>query len=251
MVQGQPVGTLWLDPGPARFAEGVPSLLGIIASQVAVAVENAKLYEEVRDRDALRRQLLERLVTAQEEERHRIARELHDEVGQALTALVMQLGAVEQTLPSDAAPLRDRITGIREMTSQAIEEVRRLMLNLRPAVLDDLGLVPALRWYTETYVRPAGVEPLVSVVGLGEHDRLPGHLEVVAFRLVQEALTNVLRHSRATRVHIALERRGDSLVLSVTDNGCGFDVERRARPGQRGDGGSSACASARSWWEDA
>jgi PAS domain S-box-containing protein len=234
VIQGRPVGMLWLDPGPAGFVEGAPSLLGIIASQVAVAVENAKLYEEVRDRDALRRQLLERLVTAQEEERHRIARELHDEVGQALTALVMQVGGIVRSLPPEAAALRERLSRIREMTSQTIEEVRRLMLNLRPAVLDDLGLVPALRWYAETYVRPVGVEPQVVVAGLEEHQRLPAPVELMAFRLTQEALTNVLRHARATRVVIALERRNEVLALSVSDNGCGFDAVQHRRPGPQG-----------------
>ncbi|HYM92154.1 MAG TPA: histidine kinase, partial [bacterium] len=234
VIQGRRIGTLWLDPGPTGFTEGNPTLVSIIASQVAVAVENAKLYEEVRDRGALRRQLLERIVTAQEEERHRIARELHDEIGQALTALVMQLGAITAAPPLDAAALRNRLAGIREMTSQTIGEVRRLMLNLRPAVLDDLGLVPAIRWYAEAYLRPAGVEARVSVVGLEEHQRLPGHLELVAFRLTQEALTNVLRHARATHVTITLERKNGTLALSISDNGCGFDVEKRRMPGQRG-----------------
>src|SRR5579884_3756979 len=234
VLQGRQTGTLWLDPGPAGLAEGNPALVRIIASQVAVAIENAKLYEEVRDRDALRRQLLARIVVAQEEERRRIARELHDEIGQALTALVMQLGGVAGTLPPEAAALRDRLVAIREMTSHAVGEVRRLMLNLRPAVLDDLGLVPAIRWYAEAYLRPAGIEAQVSVAGLDERGRLPEHLELAAFRLTQEALTNVVRHARATRVTIALERKDGALALSINDDGCGFDVERRARPGQRG-----------------
>jgi PAS domain S-box-containing protein len=233
-LQGRRIGTLWLDPGPTEFIEGNSALVGIIANQVAVAVENAKLYEEVRDRDALRRQLLERIVTAQEEERHRIARELHDEIGQALTALVMQLGGVMGILPPDAGALRERLAGIREMTSQTVGDVRRLMLNLRPAVLDDLGLVPAIRWYAEAHLRPAGIEAQVSVAGLDEHQRLPGPLELGAFRLAQEALTNVVRHARATRVTIDLNRATGTLALSIRDNGCGFDVERRTRPGQRG-----------------
>lgn len=233
VVQGSRIGTLWLDPGPAELG-GNPTLATIIASQIAVAIENAKLYEEVRDRDALRRQLLGRIVVAQEEERHRIARELHDEIGQALTALVMQLGGVVASLPPEAAALRDRLAGIREKTSQTVGEVRRLMLNLRPAVLDDLGLVPAIRWYADAYLHPAGIEAQVSVAGLDENGRLPEHLELAAFRLTQEALTNVVRHARATRVTIALGRVNGSLALSIRDNGVGFDIERRTRPGQRG-----------------
>ncbi len=234
VLQGRRIGTLWLDAGAIGLTKGDPTMIRIIASQAAVALENAELYEEVRDRDALRRELLERIVLAQEEERRRIARELHDEIGQALTALVMQLGTVENAVPRSASPLRDRLAGIRGLTSQTVAEVRRLMLDLRPAILDDLGLVPAIRWYAESHLPPAGIEAQVSVSGLDEHQRFPRRLELVAFRLTQEALTNVLRHAGATRVTISLERQNGTLALSIGDNGRGFDAGRQRKPGQRG-----------------
>jgi signal transduction histidine kinase len=234
ILQGRRLGTLWLDSGSTGLSERDPTVHRIIASQVAVALENAELYEDVRDRDTLRRQLLERIVIAQEEERHRIARELHDEIGQALTALVMQLGTVETALPPDATQLRDRMAGIRTLTSQTVAEVRRLMLDLRPAVLDDLGLVPAIRWYADSHLPPAGIEAQVSVSGLDEHRRLPPRLELVAFRLTQEAVTNVLRHAKATRVTITLERRDGELALLISDNGRGFDASGHQRQGRRG-----------------
>ncbi len=232
ILKGRRIGTLWLDPGPTELTGEDPTFK-IIASQVAVAVENAELYEEVQNRGALRRQLLQRIVVAQEEERHRIARELHDEVGQGLTALVMQLGAAETALPSGASELREQLAGIRSLTSQTVGEVRRLMLDLRPAVLDDLGLVPAIRWYVESHISPTGIGATVSISGLDEQQRLPRRLELVAFRLTQEAVTNVLRHAKATRITVALERRGEMLEVSIIDDGCGFDTGARRRLGLR------------------
>jgi PAS domain S-box-containing protein len=232
ILKGHRIGTLWLAPGPAELTGEDPTFK-IIASQVAVAVENAELYEEVQNRGALRRQLLQRIVVAQEEERHRIARELHDEVGQGLTALVMQLGAVETALPSGASELREQLAGIRSLTSQTVGEVRRLMLDLRPAVLDDLGLVPAIRWYVESHISPTGIGATVSISGLDEQQRLPRRVELVAFRLTQEAVTNVLRHAKATRITVALERRGEMLEVSIIDDGCGFDTGARRRLGLR------------------
>ena len=211
------------------------------ASHDEIAAWNRELEDRVASRTrelsaahALRRQLLERIVLAHEEERRRIARELHDEIGQGLTALVMQLGTVEGALDPGADSVRPRLQAVREQTSEMIENVRRLMLDLRPAVLDDLGLVPAIRWYAESHLPQAGIEARVSISNLDEHERLPRRLELVAFRLAQEAVTNVIRHAQAKRAVISLGRVADGLELSVEDDGRGFDPEGAPRNGRRG-----------------
>ncbi|HEV2358700.1 MAG TPA: histidine kinase [bacterium] len=211
------------------------------ASRDEIAAWNRELEDRVASRTrelsaahALRRQLLERIVLAHEEERRRIARELHDEIGQGLTALVMQLGTAEGALEPDADGIRPQLQAVREQTSEMIENVRRLMLDLRPAVLDDLGLVPAIRWYAESHLPAAGIDAQVSISGLDEHERLPRRLELVAFRLAQEAVTNVIRHAQARRAVISLARVAGGLEISVEDDGRGFDPEAAPPTGRRG-----------------
>jgi signal transduction histidine kinase len=182
---------------------------------------------------AHRRRLLEQIVVAQEDERRRIARELHDEIGQGLTALVLQLGAAEGALPTDGGAVRSQLETIRAQTSEVIENVRRLMLDLRPAVLDDLGLVPAVRWCAESHLAPAGIDVRIAIAGLDEHDRLPRRVELVTFRLAQEAITNVIRHADARHVAISLVRAGTSLEISVDDDGRGFDLDAPPGPNER------------------
>jgi signal transduction histidine kinase len=210
------------------------------ASREEIAAWNRELEDRVASRTralsaahAHRRRLLERIVVAQEDERRRIARELHDEIGQGLTALVLQLGAAEGALAPDAGAVRSQLEAIRGQTSDMIENVRRLMLDLRPAVLDDLGLVPAVRWCAEAHLAPAGIDWRVAVSGLGERDRLPRRVELVAFRLAQEAITNVIRHADARHVAISLARAGSSLEIAVDDDGRGFDGDAAAGPGER------------------
>jgi len=206
-------------------------------SREEIAAWNRELEDRVASRTrelsaahAHRRQLLERIVVAQEDERRRIARELHDEIGQGLSALVLQLSAAEGTLRPEADPVRAQLEAIRAQTSSMIEDVRRLMLDLRPAVLDDLGLIPAIRWCAESHLTPAGVGLRIAVSGLDEHERLPHRIELVAFRLAQEAITNVVRHAGARHVTVSLARAGDTLEVVVEDDGRGFDVEPLAVP---------------------
>ena len=207
------------------------------ASREEIAAWNRELEDRVASRTrelsiahAHRRQLLERIVGAQEDERRRIARELHDEIGQGLTALVLQLSAAEGSLRPEAGEIRAQLETIRAQGSEMIENVRRLMLDLRPAVLDDLGLVPAIRWCAESHLVPAGIDMHIAVSGLDEHDRLPRRLELVAFRLVQEAITNVVRHAGARHVVISLARVAPALEIVVEDDGHGFDVEPVSTP---------------------
>jgi signal transduction histidine kinase/ligand-binding sensor domain-containing protein len=168
------------------------------------------------------RLLARRLEVAKEEERKTIARELHDELGPTLTAVVINLQLLKDT--PDVDRRSRRIAETVEMVDRTIHRVRELSLDLRPPLLDEMGLVTALRGYLETLSERSGVA--IEVRGDGGIDGLPPEIEIVAFRVVQEAVTNVLRHAAARRAVVTIERTGGRLRISIEDDGKGFDVAR-------------------------
>jgi two-component system sensor histidine kinase UhpB len=180
------------------------------------------LYVELRREENERRQLLERVINVQEEERKRVARELHDETGQALTALLMSLEGLEAHLTEISSPLRERLTRAKTQTENALRGLRAIIYDLRPAALDDLGLVPAIRWFAEQHLEPLGVQ--VSFETPSWKSRLPPPAETVLFRVMQEAINNIARHAHARTVRIALEANGTEIIARVEDDGRGFDV---------------------------
>ncbi len=205
------------------------NLLTAFAQQIAASVENARLYQVVQERENQLEDLVRQLVTAQEGERQRIARELHDETGQKLLALGMGLAAVDTQLTAgDAARATSMVRNLRELNDLSVSELRNIMADLRPAQLDDLGLVPALRWYIQQYQTR---QPGLSAVLLADRTlpRLPAQHETVLFRIAQEALTNVARHAQATEVTVTLSRTGDGIWLEISDNGQGFDTSAPPR----------------------
>lgn len=218
---------------PRPFGPDDLRLLTAIGHEIGVAIENARLYEELQHKEEIRRQLLDKIILAQEEERKRIARELHDEIGQSLTALVMSLGSTEEAISPDDH-VRARLAEIRTRMAQILEEIRRLMVDLRPSLLDDLGLIPAIGWFAETHLARAQVEPLVEVVGFKK--RLPPDIETALFRVVQEAITNIVKHARACRATIRLEFRETSVLGTVEDDGKGFDPLQARHVAERGTG---------------
>ena len=197
------------------------NLLSAVGRQLGVAIENTRLWEEVRRKEALRGELLRKVITAQEEERRRIARELHDETGQVLTSLLVGLKVVEEA--QNLSEARHLAGNLKNVVSQTLEAVRNLALELRPSMLDDLGLVPALARYVQSCPERFGFEADFAAIGL-DGQRLPSEIETTLYRIVQEALTNAARHAQARRVSVLLERRGDSVVAIVEDDGKGFDV---------------------------
>lgn len=188
----------------------------------SAAEEKAALYEELRRKEAARGELLRKVISAQEEERRRIARELHDETGQAITALVVGMDTAALAPESDSGAVRRRLKELRALAVDALEDVHRLIHDLRPSVLDDLGLVTGLKWYAETRLQPAGIS--VEVTVSGEETRLPAEVETALFRIGQEAISNVARHARASSVRVNLDFRDGDVTLEVQDDGVGFNL---------------------------
>ena len=219
------LGTMSLiDDAPGRleeFREDALEMLTAFGRQIGVAIENASLYEELRQKEALRSQLLKRVITAQEEERKRVARELHDQMGQSLTSLIITLGVLGEADSQD--DVRAYLQELRDTVAQTLKQVHDLSLELRPSVLDDLGLRAALRQYFKEYRDRFHLMVDFQLLGL-ESQRLAPELGTALYRIVQEALANVVRHAEATEVSVLLDSRGSSLKLIVEDDGQGFDI---------------------------
>jgi two-component system, NarL family, sensor histidine kinase UhpB len=174
------------------------------------------------------RDLLQGVLAAHDEERKHIARELHDELGQDLTALVMSLEATEEVLPESYRALRERVARTKSLTRKTLEETRRLILDLHPPVLDDLGLVPALRWYAEK--RMEGQDVHVSLETTGQSRRLPDQVETTLFRIVQEAINNAAKHAHAHALHLSVGFEPACVRATVTDDGRGFNRSQATAP---------------------
>jgi len=218
-------------PGAARFTPADLNLLSIMGSQVAIALENAHLYETVarmfeqvrNNRERLRR-LTQRVVTAQEEERQRLSRELHDEAGQALTALKLSLELMKEDLPLESVSLRQRMGEAVELTDETMEHIRLLAQDLRPPALDAVGLNLALEGYCHGFAVRTGLSLHYNGTDLPE---LPNTVRTSLYRLLQEALTNVARHANASQVTVDLGYDTMTIRLAVTDDGRGFDPSTR------------------------
>jgi PAS domain S-box-containing protein len=226
------LGVLYLEilDSRRRFRQRDVRLATLFANQAAIAMENARLLATVREHRSDLRELSAQLINAQEEERKRISRELHDELGQTLTAMSIDLAIIKTALPAEPNPLvMERLNETSELVDQTLDQIRDLSLELRPSLLDDLGLVPALRWYVNGYAERGSVDVQLETIGLD--DRLSPAMETVLYRVCQEALTNVARHAQASRVHVRLERTEDGITAVIEDNGVGFDAEQPAAPG--------------------
>ncbi len=194
------------------------------------SAESALRESEERYRGALQeanlrlQSLSSRMLEVQESERRHIARELHDEIGQALTAVKLHLQSALKRSGTEARPPLEECV---QITDQALEQVRNLSLNLRPSQLDDLGLIAALRWQIGRQAAASGIETEFQADEL--NDRLESALETACFRFVQEAMTNVVRHAEARHAWIEARRKDDRLRISVRDDGRGFDVAAATR----------------------
>jgi two-component system, NarL family, sensor histidine kinase DevS len=212
LVGERPIGVIQaLDKLGAdrRFTNEDLRVTETFAAQAAIAVDTTARVAQ----DALRR-----AVEAQELERRRLARELHDETGQALTSILLGLSALEEAKDADAT--RASLQSLRKLVVATLQDVRRLAVELRPAALDDFGLAAALERLAENFSEQTGITMEVEA-GLGQ-ERLPGDVETVLYRLVQEALTNVVKHAQAKHVSIVLRRKEGAVTAVIEDDGRGF-----------------------------
>ena len=183
--------------------------------------EAGQRYREVAQARRQAQDLSAKLVDAQEEERRRIARELHDEVGQSLSALLVAIGNLSKVMPSPGdLPVREQLQLIRTLAEKSVSVVRNMSLLLRPSMLDDLGLIPALQWQAREVSRTSGMR--VSVAAEDIPEDLPDEYNTCIYRIVQEALHNCQRHAEAHRVRIQLQQTPEHLLLSIQDDGRGF-----------------------------
>jgi signal transduction histidine kinase len=202
---------------PCRDAGG--NIIGVIVTLNEVSERHAaeKKLREYSDRLC---SLSQQLMQAQELERRRIAHELHDEIGQILTAIQINL---EAALSSDGPESVFRLEESVGIVKEAIEQVRDLSLDLRPSVLDDFGLEVAVKWLAERQAQRANFS--LQFTADEDGPRLSPELETSCFRIVQEALTNIMRHAQAKNVWLALQRTSDEIQITITDDGVGFDIE--------------------------
>ena len=197
-----------------------------------VAAENARLYEELKEKDTARRQLLRKVINAQEEERRRIARELHDDTSQALAAVVVGMETAALTSGRGKEQLEQRLADLKSVAVQALDALHDLIYDLRPSILDDLGLVAGLRWYAESRLQPLGVH--VRLTTSGKVRRLPPEAETALFRIGQEAVTNVAKHAEAASATVTVGFEARTAFVEVEDDGRGFDVRAAEAAGGEG-----------------
>ena len=206
------------------FASG---LLLVLASLAYIFRLNRqtrhRYYELARSRQALQ-QLSARLVDAQETERRTISRELHDEVGQSIGALLVDIGRLSSALSGSRPEVKSQLESIKSVAERTFQSVRNIALLLRPSMLDDLGLAAALEWQGREVSRRSEIE--VSVESENIPEQLPDEYAITIYRLAQEALNNAVRHSGAKNARVTVERAAESIVVRVSDDGHGFDPQR-------------------------
>jgi signal transduction histidine kinase len=263
VASGQVIGVCSMHQAQAGFfTQEHRQLAESLALQAAIAIQHARLFEQVRVGRERLQNLSRRLVEVQETERRHIARELHDQAGQALTSLMVGLRLLEEG-SRDAQAVGAHVAELKSTTNGVLESLHRLASDLRPASLDHLGLGAALRQYTDAFSRqhnlvvqfemvglpfpgppetagqaagagePSGFHP-IEPSGFHETKRLSPAMETALYRIVQEGLTNVARHAQATHVSVLLARHGDRVITIVEDNGLGFDPMAATHSGRLG-----------------
>ncbi len=193
-----------------------------VETEQKIANLQAERLKESQQREARRGELFRRVVAAQEAERQRIARDLHDETGQALTAIGLGLRGLESRMTRNPAQAADTLHQLQTLTADSLQELQRLMADLRPSHLDDLGLSAALRWYSSKIEERYPIQITTEIDG--DERPLDDAARIAVFRIIQEALNNVLKHSEAKHVRIQLVFADNGMRASVRDDGCGFDI---------------------------
>jgi signal transduction histidine kinase len=230
MNKGQTLGSMCLGThNGTKFDQEEQASFTAIGNQIAIAVENARLYAEVQYKERVRGELFQKALAAQEEERKRIARELHDEISQSLTALLYQ--AEEGLEWESSSRIKERLESICDLTQHTLDDIHNLIFDLRPSTLDQLGLIPALRWLAQSRLETRGIRVALQVNSnmspldvKTDSQRLSPDIETALFRVIQEAINNIARHSAARNVEIKLDLDENTAIVSIKDDGIGFDL---------------------------
>jgi signal transduction histidine kinase len=222
---------------PHRFTKEDVHLLHTIGDQLGIAIEQAILYERLRKARERLRKLARQNLVAEEEERRRIARELHDETSQSLSGIALQLEALIEMYSKSGNPDSQLIAGLKKvqaLTVQVHKEVSRVISNLHPTVLDSLGLVAAARQHVKNTLQPLNIN--ATVEAKGTEMRFPPDVEAALFRVIQGSVGNIIKHSKAKNASIVLVYQPDQFSLTIRDDGQGFDVSRLTDVEQSGRG---------------
>ncbi len=223
IAKGDVVGVMGVgySMGPHRFTARDIKIATGVAHQLAVAIENANLFAEVSSHKAALQRLSMRLANVLEEERARISRELHDGVGQVLSGMLIGMDVLEEKVPPSLGEIKEGLKQMKMLTEKTLDELRRLSHDLRPSLLDDLGLLDALQWLGDYLAERCGWT--VNLIVDEDFPRLPTEIETALFRISQEALNNIRAHANASTVTLRLHRQDDIIQLEISDDGRGFD----------------------------
>ena len=221
----QPLGILAIArEHEAEYAEAEISFVSSLASPIALAIQNARLFEQLSESQDQLRGLSQQLVQMQETQYRHLAKELHDRVGQDMTAININLNIMRTLLPQTISKdVLSRLSDTEKLVREIVVHMRTIMAEFRPPMLDQYGLAAALHWYSEQYSRRTNIEIKVNDQFLKD-TRLPSELEIALFRIAQEALNNVAKHAQASQVDIELIESQENIIMTVTDNGVGFDA---------------------------
>jgi signal transduction histidine kinase len=234
MIGGEAIGVLALaDSHPNRYSNEHIRLTEVIVAQASVAIQNAWLFEQVRAGHERLQSLSRRLVEIQESERRYISRELHDVASQALTAIMYGLRILEQEAHQPDSILQ-RLTELKRLTDSVLDELHRLAIGLRPASLDYLGLEVALEQLVKNIREHYGISTHFKTIGATKGWRLSEHIETNIYRIVQESLTNAVRHAQAKNIDVILECQEEKSIIMVEDDGKGFDTSQIPKSGHLG-----------------
>ena len=188
-------------------------------------VENLEKNQlELKQNEEMRQKLIEKIIYTQEDERNRIARELHDKTGQTLTSLKIGLKSFESGIEKD--DMKNKLESFRTLLNSSLEDIHNLAVELRPPLLDDFGFLKAVRKYVEEFENTFPVKVEYKTSGFSENTKLLSSLEIGLYRVIQEAFTNIIKHAKADKVNITLQKKKSDLILTITDDGVGFDMDK-------------------------
>ncbi len=219
IFEGRCVGVIGVTGEPEAAAPYARLAARFVQAALESSARQEKLVRALQEKEELQTIFLNKIIAVQEEERRKISRELHDETSQALTSIIVGLRMLSEQLTGEG---RRRVLEMRDLAAKTLEDVHRLAVELRPVLLDDLGLVAAAQKYIENFSRQYGLPVEIDFAGLSR-ERFRPEVEIALYRILQEALTNIVKHAQASQVRVSLKRNRGRLRLSIADNGIGFD----------------------------